>query len=90
MISSPVKLFYSVLHWKMMARVPATMNIMAVKSYCQMKFSPSTFVDKMMLAMIAVAQLHEISVRSTKGRTTACVIVFDVTRAKPMAHLTWQ
>ena len=62
------------------------MNIIAVKSYCQTKASPSTFVDKIMFATIAVAQLQEIRVKSIQGRTRACVIVFDVTRTKPSAH----
>ena len=85
-ISIGVKSTYSVCAYVAIMIEPDAMSTIAVKSYFQMNFSPSIYVESSMFTMIAVAALHAKSVRSTKGRTSPWHITLRVIKMKPKTH----
>ena len=58
---------------------PIEINNRAIRSYCQINFSPRMFVERMMAATILIAELAEIRVRSNQR-----IIYVWLTRARIM------
>ena len=85
--SSDVKFTYSVLAFRTIEIEPMAIRIIAVTSYCQMNFSPSSLVERIMLTMIAVQALQARRVKSTNGRTSAWTTTFMITKPHPIIHL---
>ena len=85
--SSGVKFTCSVLAFKTIVIEPMAIRTIAVTSYYQMNFSPSSLVERIMLTMIAVQALQARRVKSTNGRTSAWTMTFMITKLHPITHL---